>query len=68
MSGVAKALGALLVLAGLYLVISGAPQVQSDSTSIWDIIKLVFGTYPRVAIGLVLIVLGAALEGVANLF
>ena len=65
MGNVAKAVGALLVLAGLYLVLTGAPQVtaQDASGGFWGLVGQIFSNYPRVAIGIVLIVLGSVLLG-----
>jgi hypothetical protein len=61
-------LGAILVLIGLYLVVTGAPAVQAAAVGedggffwlLWQIIR----KYPRVGIGLVLIVLGGVFLGV----
>ena len=57
-------LGAVLVLAGLWLIVTGAPKVTvataNTSPGFWQVIVEIFKKYPRVAIGIVLVVLGGA--------
>jgi hypothetical protein len=59
-------LGAILVLVGLWLVVTGAPQVVTPAGDggLWPILKDIFTKYPRVAIGIVLIILGGVFLGV----
>jgi hypothetical protein len=63
-------LGALLVLVGLYLVVTGSPAVQTTAAAdgFWAIVGAIFKKFPRVAIGIVLIVIGAVFLGVGNGF
>jgi len=55
--------GAILILAGLYLVVTGAPDVERGSAGTLGLIGDIFKEYKRVGIGLVLIVIGAVLLG-----
>src|SRR3712207_2473784 len=59
-------LGAILVLVGLYLVLTGFPTagIASAGQGIWPILREIFEKYPRIAIGIILILIGALFLGV----
>jgi hypothetical protein len=56
--------GVILVLVGLYLVATGAPAVtRREGVGPLGIIGDIFKEYPRVAIGLLLVLIGGLLLG-----
>jgi hypothetical protein len=58
-------IGAVIVLVGLYLVVTGAPAVTAAAgDGFWDIIVKIFQGHPRAGIGLVLIIIGGVFMGV----
>lgn len=57
-------LGSVLVIVGLYLVVTGAPGVASTKLAFWPILREIFKKYPRAAIGLLLIAIGGVFLGV----
>ncbi len=61
-------LGAILVLIGLWLIITGAPRVAvaEATTGFWDIIKDIYRDHPRVGVGIILVILGGTFLGVIN--
>ena len=64
MEAVRYIVGVILILFGLYLVATGAPAVtRREGVGPLGIIGDIFKEYPRVAIGLVLILIGGILIG-----
>ena len=58
-------LGGILVVVGLWLIITGAPRITiAGAAGFWDIIKDIYRDHPRVGIGIILVILGGVFLGV----